>query len=52
MTTKHFYYLNFKQFKNHLMTFMLDYNHQLPLKSLKFKALCELIQQCCNDDAI
>jgi hypothetical protein len=32
------------------MTFMLYYNHQRKLKSLKFKTPWELIQQCYNND--
>jgi transposase-like protein len=49
-TTKRFHYESFEQLKKHLMTFMLYYNHQRPLKSLKFKTPWELIQQCYNDD--
>jgi transposase-like protein len=49
-TTKRFYYENFEQLKKHLMTFMLYYNHQRPLKSLKFKTPWELIEQCYNND--
>lgn len=49
-TTKRFHYENFEQLKKHLMTFMLYYNHQRALKSLKFKTPWELIQQCYNDD--
>jgi hypothetical protein len=32
------------------MVFMLYYNHQRPLKSLKFKTPWELIQQCYNEN--
>ena len=49
-TTKRFHYENFEQLKNHLMTFMLYYNHQRPLKSLKFKTPWELIEQCYNEN--
>jgi transposase-like protein len=49
-TTKRFHYESFTQLKGHLMTFMLYYNHQLKLKSLKFKTPWELIEQCYNND--
>ena len=49
-TTKKFHYENFEQLKHHLMVFMLYYNHQRPLKSLKFKTPWELIQQCYNEN--
>ena len=49
-TTKHFHYESFEQLKGHLMAFMLYYNHQRPLKSLKFKTPWELIQECYNKD--
>ena len=49
-TTKRFHYDSFKQLKGHLMTFMLYYNHQRALKSLKFKTPWELVTQCYTDD--
>ena len=49
-TTKRFHYESFEQLKGHLMTFELYYNHQRPLKSLKFKTPWELIQRCYNND--
>ncbi len=49
-TTKRFYYENFEQLKKHLMTLVLYYNHQRPLKSLKFKTPWALIEQCYNND--
>ncbi len=48
--TKRFHYESFEQLKGHLITFMLYYNHQRKLKSLKFKTPWELIQQCYNSD--
>jgi hypothetical protein len=36
-TTKQFHYTNASELKTHLMTFLLYYNHQRPLKALSFK---------------
>jgi hypothetical protein len=37
-TTKKYFYENKKEFKKYLMSFILFYNHQKKLKSLKFKS--------------
>jgi hypothetical protein len=36
-TTKKYFYENIEEFKKHLMSFILFYNYQKKLKSLKFK---------------
>jgi len=36
-TTKKYHYDDFEALKRHLMTFLLYYNYQQPLKSLKLK---------------
>jgi transposase-like protein len=42
-TTKKYFYENKKEFKKHLMSFILFYNHQKKLKSLKFKSPFSLL---------
>lgn len=44
-TTKKYHYADFDELKKHLMTFLLYYNYQRPLKSLKLKTPWELVQQ-------
>ena len=44
-TTKKYHYANFEELKQHLMTFLLYYNYQRPLKSLKLKIPWELVQK-------
>jgi transposase-like protein len=42
-TVKNYYYENLKELKHHLMSFVLYYNFQRPLKSLKLKKPYEII---------
>jgi len=44
-TTKKYHYADFDELKRHLMTFLLYYNYQRPLKSLKLKTPWELVQK-------
>ena len=44
-TTKKYHYADFNELKRHLMTFLLYYNYQRPLKSLKLKTPWELVQK-------
>jgi transposase InsO family protein len=43
-TSKTYHYDNAEQFKKHLMMFLLYYNYQRPLKSLKFQSPYQIIQ--------
>ena len=47
-TTKQFHYANHEELKVHLETFLLYYNHQRPLKSLKLKTPWQLIEEHYN----
>ena len=49
-TTKQFHYETPEDLKVHLQTFVLYYNHQRPLKSLKLKTPWQLIEQCYNQN--
>ena len=49
-TTKQFHYQTPEQLKVHLQTFILYYNHQRPLKSLKLKTPWQLIIECYNQN--
>ena len=49
-TTKQFHYQTPDDLKIHLQTFILYYNHQRPLKSLKLKTPWQLILQCYNSN--
>jgi hypothetical protein len=42
-TTKKYFYEEMKEFKKYLMSFILSYNHQKKLKSLKFKSPFSLL---------
>jgi IS30 family transposase len=42
-TVKKYHYDDVKQLKDHLMSFLLVYNYQRPLKSLKFKTPYERV---------
>ena len=42
-TTKKYFYEDIEEFKKHLMSFILFYNHQKKLKSLKFKSPFDLL---------
>ncbi len=44
-TTKKYHYADFEELRQHLMTFLLYYNYQRPLKSLKLKTPWELVQK-------
>ena len=48
-TVKQFHYANVEELKVHLQTFILYYNHQKPLKSLKLKTPWQMIEQCYNE---
>lgn len=45
-TTKQFHYTTVSELKTHLMTFLLYYNHQRPLKALNFKTPWQAIEEC------
>ena len=45
-TTKQFHYDTDDDLKHHLMVFTMYYNHQKPLKSLKFKTPWQIIEKC------
>lgn len=49
-TTKQFHYETPEDLKVHLMTFLLYYNHQRPLKSLKFKTPWQMIERCYTEN--
>ena len=49
-TTKQFHYADPEELKVHLMTFLMYYNHQRPLKSLKLKTPWGLIEECYNQN--
>jgi transposase InsO family protein len=49
-TTKQFHYETPDDLKVHLQTFILYYNHQRPLKSLKLKTPWQLVQECYNQN--
>ena len=44
-TTKKYHYADFETLKQHLMIFLLHYNYQRPLKSLKLKTPWEMVQK-------
>ena len=44
-TTKKYHYADFDELKRHLMIFLLYYNYQRPLKSLKLKTPWQLVQK-------
>ncbi len=44
-TTKQFHYETVSDLKQHLMVFLLYYNHQRPLKALKFKTPWQAIEE-------
>jgi transposase InsO family protein len=48
-TTKKYHYADFDELKRHLMAFLLYYNYQRPLKSLKLKTPWELVQKWYDD---
>lgn len=45
-TTKQFHYETVEDLRHHLMVFLLYYNHQRPLKALKFKTPWQAIEDC------
>ncbi len=49
-TVKQFHYSNTEELKVHLQTFLLYYNHQKPLKSLKLKTPWQAIEECYNEN--
>ncbi len=48
--TTQFHYADPEELKVHLMAFLLYYNHQQPLKSLKLKTPWGLIEECHNQN--
>lgn len=47
-TIKKYHYENIESLKAHLQTFLLYYNFQKPLKSLKYKNPWQIIEECYN----
>ena len=45
-TVKHFHYEHPDELKRHLMVFLLYYNHQRPLRSLKYKTPWQALEDC------
>ncbi len=48
-TTKQFHYSTVEELKHHLMVYVMYYNHQRQLKSLKFKTPWQMIEQCYDE---
>lgn len=51
-TVKAFYYENLDELKVHLMTFLLYYNHQRPLRALKLKTPWQFIENAYNESPV
>lgn len=49
-TVKQFHYSNAEELKVHLQTFLLYYNYQKKLKSLKLKSPWQVIEECYNEN--